>query len=167
MKLSAYLQHATMYRETDEFEGYLKTVRLLADAGFDAYDFALFANLPVRGSVFNGPGYADYAKRLREEADRAGLRCNQTHAPFYGYCTEHLTWEQYTALLPRALEVTAILGGEICVVHPERAFGPEENAERLYRPLTKYAEKYDIRIALENLWMEENGRIVPCACPPP
>lgn len=163
MKLTAYLSHATLYAD-DEFSGYTATLRLLKDAGFDGYDLALFATMPVKGTLFHGPDYALHAKRLRAEADKIGLFCNQTHAPFFGYCTEGMTRAEYEAMLPRALEITAILGGKVCVVHPEREWTPEENAEKLFLPLLPYAKKYGVPVALENLWFFRDGKFVPCAC---
>lgn len=162
MKLTAY--PALPVAGTDEFTGYLRSIELLKEAGFDGYDFALFANMPVRGTVFHGPDYLLYAKRLRAEADKLGLTCNQIHAPFYGYCTEGLTRAEFGVLLLRAFEIASVLGAKFCIVHPERDFSPEENAEKLYLPLLPYAKKYGVTVALENLWNFRGGKFVPCAC---
>jgi hypothetical protein len=55
-------------------------VRMLAEAGFDCYDFS------VSDTSSNNPLYCDnwreYLAEVKAAADTAGILCNQAHAPF-------------------------------------------------------------------------------------
>ena len=57
-------------------------VKIISDAGFDAYDISLFELTRSEEYLFNSPDYVNIAKELREYADSLGIVCNQSHAPF-------------------------------------------------------------------------------------
>lgn len=147
--------------------GYEGGVQKLAEIGFDAYDFTLFDMTEQQNDPMTRPDYKETCFKLRKAAEKAGIVCNQTHAPFPSYKAGD---ENYNGTIQwhliRALEVTSLLGGEICVIHPVNLWSAEDNAEKLFRPLEPYAKKFGVKIALENMWTysNEQGKALPCAC---
>lgn len=145
-----------------------RTVELVAKAGFDAWDFSMFdmarydwsaKSLIKNGHPLQSANYADFAKKLRKIGEDNGIVCNQSHAPFPSYCPE------IRDMLKRAIECTAIAGGEICVIHPCNSENAETNAE-MYRELLPFAKECGVKIATENMWNwnKELGHAAPAAC---
>lgn len=137
-----------------------RAVELVARAGFDAFDFSMFAMAPYdyqsrtlrpTDHPLHGDGYAAFAKRLATIAHENGIVCNQSHAPFPVYCPEIRDY------LKRAIECTAIAGADVCVIHPDNYKSAQENAE-LFRELLPFAKAHGVRIATENMWLWDNER---------
>ena len=146
--------------------GYEGCVRKFKEIGFDAYDFSMFG-MVNEGNPLNGKDYLETAKSLRKAADEAGIICNQTHAPFPLYKPNDENWNaSIMEYIVRSLEITSVLGGKICIVHPYNHWSPETNAEKVYLPLLPYCQKYGVKIALENMWSwpASSATAVPCAC---
>ena len=146
--------------------GYVGAVEALAKIGFDYYDFSMFG-MSVKGDPINGDNYREAALEIRRAADRVGIRCNQSHAPFPFVKPGNDEWNKNIFdWLVRALEITSILGGKNCIMHPWKPWTAQENAERIFLPLTPYAKKYGVKIAIENMFLPnpETGRMVPCCC---
>lgn len=131
-----------------------KAVELVAKAGFDAWDFSMFsmANYDWRtktatpgNNELSTPDYAKFAKRLKQIGLDNGIICNQSHAPFPSYCP------QIRDMLKRAIECTAIAGGQICIVHPDNNKSAEENAV-MYRELVEFSKPMGVKIACENMF---------------
>ncbi len=145
-----------------------RAIELCARAGFDAWDFSMFAmasydwgtgKLRETGHPLTGPDYAAFAKRLRRIGEDCGIHCNQSHAPF------PLMVPAIRDRLKRAIECTAIAGGEICIIHPDNNKSAEENAE-MYFELLPFAKEHGVKIATENMW-NWNGpedHAAPAAC---
>ena len=131
-----------------------KTIELVAKAGFDAWDFSMFAMARFEKGTdhildsdhpLHSANYAAYAKNLRKIGEDCGIVCNQSHAPFPSRGTEMMYY------LKRAIECTAIAGGEICIIHPNNNKTAEENAE-MYFELLPFAKEHNVKIATENMW---------------
>lgn len=161
-------------------------IRMLAAAGFDAFDLSMFdTDLDV---ILRGDHVA-YAKRLRAVADECGIVCTQAHAPFPSSSNAKLTARMLGAdgevaaddavvfdAIVRSMEVAAIVGAKCIVVHPRQHLtyaddgAPEElyriNLE-FYRALVPYAEKFGIKVACENMWQWKDGHIVHSTCASP
>lgn len=140
-----------------------KAIEMIAAAGFDAWDFSMFA-MAVRppkttDHPLSRPNYAEYAKKLRKIGLDNGIVCNQSHAPFPVSCPE------IRDSLKRAIECTAIAGGEICVIHPDNNKSAQENAE-MYFELLPFAKECGVKIAAENMWNwdKEKGEALAAAC---
>jgi sugar phosphate isomerase/epimerase len=133
--------------------GMEKAVELCAKAGFDAWDFSMFAMrgsketpLPLEASdQLNGIHYLEFARKLKKIGLDNGIVCNQSHAPFPVHVPE------VRSCLKRAIECTAEAGGEICIIHPENSKTAEQNAE-MYAELLPFAKSYGVKIATENMW---------------
>lgn len=134
--------------------GMEKAIEMIAAAGFDSWDFSMFqmarydgVNKRLRDTSWpiHSSEYTAYAKRLRQIGLDCGIRCNQSHAPFPVFVPE------IRDLLKRSIEMTAIAGGEICVIHPDNFKSAEENAE-MYFELLPFARECGVKIATENMW---------------
>ena len=148
--------------------GEAAAVRMLADAGFEYYDLSLFDMAPVNWKEkrveqgdhpLQGDSWREFCLELRKVADECGIACNQSHAPFPSHA------EGIYPYLERAIEVTALVGGKICVIHPVNDWSAEENAA-LYRRLLPLAHKVGVKIATENMWNwdREKQEALPAAC---
>ena len=142
--------------------GDLGTLNLIKKAGFDAFDFTIPDSL--------GMGYDEYKKyieKIKAYSEEVALPCVQTHAP------ETFAYDEKTVeLLIRSIEYSAILGAEICVVHPLRSTLDTgimyyENYEeifaenkKLFGKLIPAAKKFKVKIAIENMFgMDLNRNI--------
>ena len=158
--------------ETDSIAGrtgWEKALELIADAGFDCWDFSLLKmcsyNWQTGERIITGHPLENretaipFAENLRKVADSLGITCNQSHAPFPVSCPA------IRELLPLALECTAAAGGTICVIHPDNNKTPEENSV-MYRELLPVAHKYGVAIATENMWNwnDKEDCAAPAAC---
>jgi sugar phosphate isomerase/epimerase len=146
------------------FVGQEKAVEMVAKAGFNAWDFSMFAMGKVDGGALvdhplNGNDYVSYAKTLRKVGEDNGIKCNQSHAPF------PVRDQVKRSFLKRAIECTAVAGGDICVIHPDNDLSPEENAE-FYFELLPFAKEHGVKIATENMWNYNttNWTIIDAAC---
>lgn len=153
------------------FVGHEDAVRIVADAGFDAWDFSMHVMACYdwgKGTIvpsnhpLNGDNYLEYAYKLGEIGRECGIVCNQSHSPYPVHVPE------VRAKTKRALECTAAAGGKICVVHPLNNATPEENAE-YYAEYLPTAEKLGVKIAVENMynWDGEKGHAAVAACSSP
>ncbi len=153
-----------------------EVLKMLKNAGFDAYDFSMF--LEMSTSFLYDDDYISKAQELRDYADSIGIVCNQMHAPFPSLLPDNPQYAQelfeniskasgvtrlYTVgeekwyndflhkLIVRALEIGKILGAKICIVHPFNDFDATENA-KMYKGYEEMARKQNVKIALENMW---------------
>jgi len=163
MKISTEINSARRIVGSEE-----RAIELIAKAGFDAWDFSMFemarydyktktvidSDHPLR----NGD-YVAFAKKLKKVGLDNGIVCNQSHAPFPVKCPE------VRDMLKRAIECTALAGGEICIIHPDNKKSAEENAE-MYFELLPFAKDHGVKIATENMWNwdKEKGEATPAAC---
>lgn len=131
-------------------------------AGFTAMDYPLF-DMITEDCVFNSIHYRDAAKEIRALVDSKGVQINQTHAPFsypLAKWNDPVYYEEF--IFPshvRSLEISAILGADVVVVHPLHHMcykGHEEELFQLnmdyYGKLIPYAKEYGIKIGVENMW---------------
>ena len=148
--------------------GEARAIELFAKAGFDAWDFSMFAmasyDWDTRQAVLpdhplNRPDYLAFARELKQVGLDNGIHCNQSHAPF------PLCSPQIRDLMKRSIECTAEAGGKICVIHPDSELSVQENAD-MYHELLPFAKEHGVKIATENMWgwNRQLGHAVPVAC---
>lgn len=151
-----------------EIVGEHKAVELCAKAGFDGWDFSMFKMGPYNWRIDGldpsdhplcSSNYLQFARELRKIGEDNGICCNQSHAPFPVRCPairDRLKW---------AIECSAEVGAEICVIHPDNDKSAEENAE-MYLELLPIAKSCGVKIATENMWNWAPGwtHIIPAAC---
>lgn len=139
-----------------------KTLDILHDAGFNYVDITLWA-YSQPGSTIEKDDWRDWAQRVREHADKIGVKIRQTHGNTltgmqwddYKYPLWDYTWENNH----RAVEITKILGAEWMVMHPtnlphdpcySRKKARDENL-RYLAPFIEDAKKHGVGIAVENM----------------
>lgn len=143
-------------------EDYAAAIKMVKDAGFDAYDLALNDLFKTEECVFNGDDYRQTAQKLREFADGIGIKCNQAHAPFpSSYADDERTENAFKGIV-RSMEIAAVCGAEYIVVHPKKHLPYRTHKEELikqnisfYKSLVPYCEKFGIKIAIENMFGRE------------
>ncbi|MBR2442654.1 MAG: sugar phosphate isomerase/epimerase [Clostridia bacterium] len=140
-----------------------KILAMLKEAGFDAYDYSMFHQSHAYREVLCADDYIEQAKALRAYADGLGIVCNQAHAPFIsGRMGIEAYNEEFISVVRRAIEVAAILGAKIIVVHPWNNYTAQENA-KMYGLYEETARKAGIKIGVENMWNWKSGEPTACA----
>lgn len=143
-------------------------INIYQNAGFTAVDYPL-CNMVKDEDVFNRDDYKTAAEAIRRVADEKGMPINQTHAPFSfskQIYENPVTFEEI--VIPRsirALEISAILGAKISVVHPLHYMTYAGNEEELfarnmayYRRLLPYAKEFGVKIGVENMFQRDPRR---------
>ena len=160
---------STTIAPANDLLGEQKAIELVAKAGFDAWDFAMFKNIVkyewetgkeyYADHPLAGKDYIKFARELKKVAQDNGIFCNQSHAPFP---TKNKLVQDN---LKRCIELTAEVGGKICVVHPDNDKSPVENAE-MYQRILPFAKEHGVKIATENMWNwdYEKNIALPAAC---
>ena len=148
MKISTEIESAS------HIIGEEKAIEYIAKAGFDAWDFSMFAMcrydwsrkaLLENNHPLASNNYLAFARRLKRIGNDCGIVCNQSHAPFPSSCPEIRSY------FKRAIECTAEAGGKICIIHPDNDKSAQENAE-MYLELLPFAKESGVKIATENMW---------------
>lgn len=147
--------------------GHKGAIDLMKQAGYDAIDLSLFT-MTDDNDPFCTDGYRERIAEIRSYAESQGLSFNQSHTPFqFNWSNPNEVEERLFPRTVQALEISALAGCKIAVVHPvhhEEYLGHEE--ERFeqnmiyYRRLLPYAKEYGIKIALENMFQKETKRKV-------
>ena len=117
----------------DKSLSYKEAIRLISEAGFDAFDFSLTLLNTDPNHIFNTDKYLEEAKKLREYADSIGIVCNQAHAPFHSSYGVPEKDERMFNLIVRSMEIAAVLGAKIIVVHPKQHLEYADNVDELFR----------------------------------
>ena len=138
-----------------------KTFEMLKKTGFDACDFSFYN----KGVELLGDNYMENARKTKALLSKAGLLCNQAHAPF-----EIVEGEPFDVscrgynLVVRSIEYAAYIGAKNIIVHlictNNRADLYGYNRE-YYKSLEPYAEKFGIKIAVENDFERRGGKVLP------
>lgn len=161
MKISA----ETLYLR--KYLGDRETICVLAEAGFDCIDYTM-DHMTEEDSPLNAPDYREYAAGLLSYAKELGVTFHQAHAPF------EFEWEKENVLeniavprIIRCLEIASVMGIDTVIVHPLHHLVYIYNQEQIwdmnmkfYRTLLPYAEKYKVKLALENMF-QFNKRMSP------
>lgn len=162
---------STEIRSAAKIIGEEKAIEYYAKAGFDAWDFSMLSmciydrengTLLENNHPLAGRDYLKFARNLKRVASDCGIICNQSHAPFPTCCAEIRSYYK------RAIECTAEVGGDICVIHPDNNKTAEENSE-MYLELLPFAKECNVRIATENMvnWDNVKNQSAFAACATP
>ena len=136
---------------------------IVSAAGFDAVDFML-NDLVFDQSEMQLADPAEYCEAVKKAANERGLTVEQTHAPF-----QFKNWDDAehfeSVIFPRivrSLEMSALMGAKISVVHPlhHRTYkGNEEEIFQLnmdfYKRLIPYCKEYGVKVGIENMWQRD------------
>lgn len=136
---------------------------IVSAAGFDAVDFML-NDLVFDQSEMQLANTVEYCEAVKKAANDRGLTVEQTHAPF-----QFKNWDDAEhfekVIFPRtvrSLEMSALMGAKISVVHPlhHRTYkGNEEEIFRMnmdfYKRLIPYCKEYGVKVGIENMWQRD------------
>lgn len=138
--------------------GDIKSIELIAQAGFDAVDYCM-SGLFQKDGKLKTDEYKDYAALLVETAKKNGVYFNQGHAVFQ---IPDSAADGHKALIDinkRAIEVASLMGMKTLVIHPVslgQYIGREdivfEENMKYFQALLPCAEKYGVKLACENAW---------------
>jgi sugar phosphate isomerase/epimerase len=144
--------------------GISDAAKICKEAGFDSADYYLGDMTNPKHMLNNPTFYQSVASNFRKFAEEQGIPITQTHAPFVftGWSDPKEYEEFILPAIKRSIEVSAILGAKVCVVHPLHHFiykGHEEeiyekNME-FYRSLIPICKEYDIKVGIENMFQRE------------
>ncbi len=137
--------------------GLEKTLRIFADAGFEAVEF----NSDIE-EYYTDTYDKEYYKNIKNLCDNLGIEITQAHAPYRPGkdLAESEKFKKHKNSLIKGIEHSSYLGAKMIVVHPLSHINLdiEENNDKLfeynmkyYRSLIPYAEEYNVKIAIENI----------------
>ena len=144
--------------------GWDRAAEICKRAGFDSMEYSLGC-MEQANDIFNDEKeYLAAAEALRKVIDANGLPVTQTHAPFnYSGWKDRRVYEEF--IIPsirRSVEISAILGAKIAVVHPLHHFvykGHEdeiyEKNMEFYRSLIPICKEYGIQVGIENMFQRD------------
>ena len=141
-----------------------QAIAMLAEAGFDAMDFSFYW-MPKEENFLDRDDYLDHARAVRIWADKAGIAITQGHAPFdlnILYDSKEKQAYDYEQIR-RAIACAGAMGIEQIIVHnliTANAADFEDVNLKFFRSLEPDAAKAGVRIAVENLWGVDDGKIV-------
>ncbi len=109
-------------RESDEYIGYIESMRRCHAAGFRVLDMNLCA-LSRRQTTLHEDDWKQQVEEIRNEAERLGIEFVQSHPPYRGMRDAELLGNDEGArffrdMLLRAIEISAMLGCKWAVMHP-------------------------------------------------
>lgn len=147
------------------FEG---GITMLHDAGYDCLDLSLF-EMTKDDSAYVATDWRKTVEERRRFADEHGIIFNQSHAPFsFKWTDERIKEEIAKPRIEQSIEISAMMGAKIVVVHPLHWFtykGFEAEARQMnldyYRSLIPLARNFGVKIAIENMWQRDVKRKCP------
>lgn len=109
--------------------------------------------------AFHGDGWEKETLRIKSLLDKYGLKCVQTHLPYYSLKIDSsVIDEQFEIAIERCIRATAMLGGKCTAMHLRSAFDRDfssslarEDNIKAVRRYIKTAKDSGVVIALENL----------------
>lgn len=154
--------------------GIFRAIEILSNAGFDAVDVTLCSQ--KESYILGYEDYVARAEQLRDFIEENGVEVNQAHAIFPTSYNEADKTEKAFDEVVVGIHAASILGADIIIVHPNQhlRYADEGNPEILkkmnyefYKKLIPYAEKYNIKLAVENMFQGYDGRCHYSTCSTP
>lgn len=145
--------------------GFEEGISLLHRVGYDALDLSLFEMVRDDSRYVAGDWRA-LCRERRAFADKCGIVFNQSHAPFaFKWADARVAEEIAKPRIVDSIEISAIMGVKIAVVHPIHHTpykGHEDELREInlayYRSLIPVAREFGVKIAMENMWQIEVKR---------
>ena len=145
-----------------------RAVELCKNAGFTAVDYSL-GSLEKDNTPLSSDDYRAVAEDIRKTVEAGGLKITQTHAPFHFSVSQWdtpETFEEYVfPKFIRSLEITALFGAPICVIHPLHHWEYRGHEEEIfeknmvyYRKLIPYCKEFGVKVGVENMWQKDRLR---------
>ncbi len=156
-------------------------IKRYASAGFDCVDLHLNHLWSADSSdIFLSNSWQQECERLKRLAKENGVTINQAHGPystrgFLDYLKDLDRKKDILFRVRRAIAVAGALGADNIIIHPIHCFPYNDFDkkeflkinEEFYGNLAETAQQHSIKIAVENMWQRENGKIVKSVCADP
>ncbi len=145
--------------------GDASAVTMICKSGFDGIDYSMFA-MKEDDCILNSSAYEKHVTELKRIAEGFGKSFEQSHAPFPPCIQGNKEYNRkMMERTKRAIEIAGMLDAKICVVHPVHYTRDQLRKNiAMYLELEPYAEKYGVKIALENMWGHRLKKIIPNVC---
>lgn len=139
--------------------------KMISQAGFTHYDYTLMW-IGVTEHIGVGEDFKDKAREVKMLAESYGLTCEQTHAYFTGGCDQE-SINRRIEYTKKDIEIASILGAKSMVLHPISELSLEENYKIIKENYLEDAHRFNIKIAIENIWLLKDGKPTPmCSSTP-
>ena len=155
------LENATVRKRVGDFAA----IDMFVEAGFTGMDYSFFNEPKDWEERFGVPDIFQKLEKVRRYAEEKGLVLCQSHAPFrFREGMEMNEGEYEYRRIVKSMEMAAALGIPMIVIHSAMT---ENNLimldfnERYYSSLLPYAERFGIKIAVENLTGRRNAADMP------
>ena len=129
-----------------------ESFKMIKAADFDGVDFSFHKE---GGKALDFTNHAEDAKRTKALLDKYALTCEQGHAPFeFSFGEEMNEFSENYLNMVKTLEYASVIGCKTVVVHAVKVpMGEDFLSTNLayYKSLIPYAEKFGVKIAVENL----------------
>lgn len=132
-----------------------KAIKMIKDAGFDAFDYSFYWLKGKEEDMLSGD-YVGKAEKTREYIEKIGFCCNQAHAPFdfRHFDDIDMANENYMRMV-RSIECAHILGADNIIMHPVGRLPSDYNYVEYNRNYLKsflpYCEKFNMNVSVENM----------------
>lgn len=130
--------------------GIKEAIRIIKECGFDGYDCGI-QRIVSQSNPKDREYYLELAHEIREYSDSLGIPCLQTHSVSASLNRPEV-YDQCFAFESLSVEMSAILGADVCVVHPAFYMDVEQNYDQFYSKLTPIAKKGGFLVATENMF---------------
>ena len=134
--------------------------KMMSECGFKYVAVAFGDEKPLLSD-----NWKDHVTEIDNTLKKYGLKCIQTHAPYYNLMlSAEIREEDMEKALLRSIEATKMLGADLCAVHPRTCINKDvditkaEDRERSlkeniisFTPLVKACEELGVCLGIENL----------------
>ena len=131
--------------------GIKEAIRIIKECGFDGYDCGI-QHIVSQSNPKEREYYLELAHEIREYSDSLGIPCLQTHSVSASLNRPEV-YDTCFAFESLSVEMSAILGADVCVVHPSFYMDVEQNYDQFYSKLTPIAKAGGFKVATENMFM--------------
>ena len=157
-------------RETPEYIGYIESIRRCHQAGFRVLDMNMCA-LSRRLTTLHEDNWKQQVDEIANEAAKLGMEFVQSHPPYPGRLDiDGLNSPEgqqfFKDMVLRAIEITKMLGGKWCVMHPVTDLTSETgdieaqiaHNKKYYAQELELSAKLGVGLAFENMCDGPNRR---------
>lgn len=154
-----------------------ESIKLIHDCGFEGVDYnihCLFLPKSIRAnerSVFFDQSIEEmleYYRSLKDATERWQVKISQIHAPFPLHVEGNDELNDYLIMtVEKSCAVSQFLDCPAVVVHPFTHRDKETEKEinlTMYRKMIPFAKQYGVKLCLENLYADFNGRAIEGCC---
>nr|MBQ4318728.1 TIM barrel protein [Clostridia bacterium] len=141
--------------------GHEKGLGYISQGGIDALDYGLFGQAQEDALMLDDEEFAKHFAEVKEICVKLGLEVGQLHSPMPSYVGEEKEDARLFELQRRAIIAASMLGSKYIIIHPAipriyRYTAYREETKKInmdfYSRLAPTAEKYGVKICLENMF---------------